>query len=64
MALRSGLGPPYHRLRPGGAPSAWPLGAEGRKLFAGTALYSAAGAQVGIGRATWITIAAMPDGDA
>ena len=42
--------------------AAWPLGAEGRKLFAGTALYSATGVPIAIARATWITIAAMPDG--
>jgi hypothetical protein len=33
---------------------AWPLGAEGRKLHAGTALYSGAGALLALARQTWI----------
>jgi hypothetical protein len=41
---------------------AWSLGAEGRKRFAGTALYSAAGVPIAVARATWILIAAMPGG--
>jgi hypothetical protein len=33
---------------------AWPLGEEGRKLYAGTALYGDDGRVLGVGRATWI----------
>jgi hypothetical protein len=33
---------------------AWPLGEEGRKLFAGTALYGQDGRVLGAARATWI----------
>ncbi|MBA3347522.1 MAG: hypothetical protein H0T13_03080 [Actinobacteria bacterium] len=33
---------------------AWPLGGEGRKLHAGTALYSAAGELLALARQTWI----------
>jgi hypothetical protein len=33
---------------------AWPLGEEGRKLYAGTALYDASGNVLGLARATWI----------
>jgi hypothetical protein len=33
---------------------AWPLGEEGRKLHAGTALYSADGALLALARQTWI----------
>lgn len=43
--------------------AAWAIGAEGRKRFAGTALYSAAGVAVAVARATWIEIAGMPGGD-
>jgi hypothetical protein len=32
----------------------WPLGAERRKSYAGTALYSVHGERYGVGRATWI----------
>jgi hypothetical protein len=32
----------------------WPLGQDGRKLYAGTALTSAAGELCGLARATWI----------
>jgi hypothetical protein len=32
----------------------WPLGEDGRKLYAGTALTSAAGELCGLGRAVWI----------
>jgi hypothetical protein len=32
----------------------WPLGADGRKHFAGTALYTAEGELLGAARATWI----------
>jgi hypothetical protein len=34
---------------------AWPLGEEGRKLYAGTALYGHEGRLLGAARATWIT---------
>ena len=37
--------------------AAWPLGAEGRKLFAGTALYSADGALLAASRQIWFTVA-------
>ena len=43
--------------------AAWALGVEGRKRFAGTALYSAAGAPVAVALATWIEIPARPAGD-
>jgi hypothetical protein len=33
---------------------AWPLGEEGRKAYAGTALYGAGGRVLGVARATWI----------
>jgi hypothetical protein len=33
---------------------AWPLGEEGRKAFAGTALYGEGGRVLGVARATWI----------
>jgi hypothetical protein len=33
---------------------AWPLGEDGRKLFAGTALYGADGAPLAVARQTWI----------
>jgi hypothetical protein len=33
---------------------AWPLGEDGRKLYAGTALFSAAGEPLAVARATWI----------
>lgn len=33
---------------------AWPLGEEGRKLYAGTALFSEAGEPLAVARATWI----------
>jgi hypothetical protein len=32
----------------------WPLGEEGRKLYAGTALYGESGSVLGAARATWI----------
>jgi hypothetical protein len=32
----------------------WPLGSEGRKHYAGTALYTAEGELLGVARATWI----------
>jgi hypothetical protein len=34
----------------------WRIGAEGRKHFAGTAVFSEAGDTVAVGRATWIEI--------
>jgi hypothetical protein len=34
----------------------WALGADGRKHFAGSALYSEAGHAVAVGRATWIEL--------
>ena len=34
---------------------AWPLGEDGRKLYAGTALYGEDGRVLGAARATWIT---------
>lgn len=43
--------------------AAWAIGAEGRKRFAGTALYSATGVAVAVARATWIEIANMPGDD-
>jgi hypothetical protein len=42
--------------------AAWPLGADGRKLYAGTALYSVQGVPIAVARATWIEIAALPPG--
>jgi hypothetical protein len=33
---------------------AWPLGEDGRKLYAGTALFSEAGEPLAVARATWI----------
>lgn len=44
--------------------AAWAIGAEGRKRFAGTAVYGSAGNLVAVARATWIDIAAMPAADA
>jgi len=44
--------------------AAWANGVEGRKHFAGTALYSAAGVAVAVARATWIEIPGMPGGKA
>lgn len=43
--------------------AAWAIGAEGRKRFAGTAIYSTAGHVVAVARATWIEIPAMPGVD-
>ena len=34
---------------------AWPLGEDGRKLYAGTALFSGAGELLALARATWIS---------
>lgn len=42
--------------------AAWAIGSEGRKHFAGTALYNAAGAAVAVARATWVEITNMPGG--
>ncbi len=36
---------------------AWPLGREGRKVYAGTGLFSEAGTLLALARATWITTA-------
>jgi len=44
--------------------AAWSIGVEGRKRFAGTALYSASGVAVAAARATWIEIPSMPGGEA
>jgi len=40
--------------------AAWPLGIDGRKRFAGTALWSATGTPIAVARATWIEIDALP----
>mgnify|MGYP000376208394 CR=1 FL=1 len=37
-------------------PNAWPLGQDGRKLFAGTALATAQGAVLARARAVWIAL--------
>lgn len=42
---------------------AWAIGVEGRKRFAGTAIYSAAGEAIAVARATWIEIPALPGVD-
>jgi hypothetical protein len=34
----------------------WPIGGEGRKLFAGTALYDEAGNALAVATATWVVI--------
>ena len=34
--------------------TAWPLGEDGRKLFAGTALFAADGELLALARQTWI----------
>jgi hypothetical protein len=39
----------------------WPLGEDGRKLYAGTALFSGAGGLLALARQTWIV--PRPDGD-
>jgi hypothetical protein len=39
----------------------WPLGEDGRKLYAGTALFGEDGRVLGAGRATWITPEASPE---
>ena len=38
----------------------WPLGEDGRKLYAGTALYSARGELLALARQTWIEPRAKP----
>lgn len=43
--------------------AAWAIGVDGRKRFAGTALYSATGVAVAVARATWIEIPGMPGGE-
>ena len=40
---------------------AWPLASEGRKFFAGTALFTIDGSLVGAARQTWIVLAPQPD---
>ena len=35
--------------------AAWPLGEEGRKLFAGTVLFAEDGEELALARQTWIT---------
>ncbi len=42
---------------------AWPLGLDGRKRYAGTAIYSGSGALVAVARATWIEIPAARSPD-
>ena len=34
--------------------ASWPLGEDGRKLYAGTALFAADGALLALARQTWI----------
>jgi hypothetical protein len=43
------------RLRPGETATVlgWPIGRDGRKLFAGTAVFAASGALAGLARAVW-----------
>jgi hypothetical protein len=43
--------------------AAWAIGVEGRKRFAGTALYSATGVAVAVARATWIDIPGFSGGE-
>jgi hypothetical protein len=43
--------------------AAWAIGVDGRKRFAGTALYSAAGVAVAVARATWIEIPGVQGGE-
>jgi hypothetical protein len=38
---------------------AWPLGIDGRKRYAGTAVYAGSGTPVAVARATWIEVAAV-----
>jgi hypothetical protein len=38
----------------------WPLGEEGRKVYAGTALYGEGGRVLGVARATWIEPLSLP----
>jgi hypothetical protein len=47
-----------HRV-PAGEPLVvigWPLGVDGRKLYAGTALYDAAGRLLAVAQATWVQL--------
>ena len=39
---------------------AWPIGIDGRKRYAGTAVYSGSGARVATAKATWIELRAAP----
>lgn len=41
---------------------AWPLGQDGRKHFAGTAVFTASGRPAAVARATWIEVAVAPPG--
>jgi hypothetical protein len=43
--------------------AAWAIGVEGRKRFAGTALYSATGVALAVARATWIEIPGFAGGE-
>jgi hypothetical protein len=43
--------------------AAWAIGVDGRKRFAGTVLYSAAGVAVAVARATWIEIPGVQGGE-
>jgi hypothetical protein len=43
--------------------ASWAIGVEGRKRFAGTALYSATGVAVAVARATWIEISGFQGGE-
>jgi hypothetical protein len=40
--------------------AAWPLGKDGRKLFAGTALFAGDGELLAVARQVWIEPAASP----
>lgn len=40
----------------------WPLGGDGRKLYAGTALYTADGELCALARATWVRLGPRADG--
>jgi hypothetical protein len=57
MAARIDLEP---RLGERCVVAAWPLGEDGRKLHAGTALFSAAGELLALARQTWIEPRAVP----
>ncbi|KPK06110.1 MAG: hypothetical protein AMJ64_09940 [Betaproteobacteria bacterium SG8_39] len=42
----------------------WPIAIDGRKRFAGSAVFGASGARVAVARATWIEVEAKPFADA